>query len=75
MNESELFICKHCGNEHEALTQEIASFRCPNLPKLKPNGKVLDKVIRECLTELNSSSETQEPKRNRNGEPDNGKEK
>lgn len=64
MKESEIFVCKRCGNEHEALTQEIASFSCPNLSKTKTKLKVLDSVSLNLLTELINSSETQDLKTN-----------
>lgn len=79
MSESEIFKCSHCGEEHEALTQEVGSYMCPNVKRryseIKGKEKVLDKVMRQCLTEFNSSSKTEEPSHNRNGDLDNGKEK
>lgn len=60
MNESEIFVCKQCGREHEALTQEIASYLCPMRPKSKGNLKMLDQVSLKRLTEIDSSSETQD---------------
>lgn len=71
-DETEIFICKHCGKEHEALTQEVASYICPKLRKQKEKVKVLDQVSLKYLTEINSSSETQEPQTSDKLEPDNG---
>lgn len=62
MSESEIFVCARCGNEHEALTQEIASYSCPNIPKIKSNLKVLDSVSLKSLTKVDTLSETQELK-------------
>lgn len=62
MSESEIFICSQCGNEHEALTQEIGSYRCTNRPKEKIFPKVLDSVRIKYLTEVNPLSETQDSK-------------
>lgn len=62
MSESEIFVCKQCSNEHEALTQEIASYSCPNLLKSKPKLKVLDSVSLINLTKIDDPSETQDLK-------------
>ena len=64
MSESEFFICKQCGKEHEALTQEIASYTCPNQPKLKRKLKVLDEVREKYLTDLNGLRQPQDPNLN-----------
>lgn len=62
MSESEIFVCRRCGKEHEALTQEIASYLCLNLSKPKDILKVLDQVRIKCLTENITLSESQEHK-------------
>lgn len=46
---------------NEALTQEVASYSCPNQPKPKGKLKMLDQVSLKYLTEVNTSSETQDP--------------
>lgn len=71
MSESEIFVCRHCGEEHEALTQEIGSYQCPKLRKQQGKVKVLDKVMDKYLTEFNSSSETQDPNTNQSQDGDN----
>ena len=62
MEDSEFVKCKQCGNEYEALTQEIASYSCPNCLKLKPKLKVLDSVRIKYLTKVNDSGESQASK-------------
>ena len=62
MSDSEIFICTRCGKEHEAINQDIASYLCPNLPKLKTKLKVLDQVRIKSLTKKDTLSESQEPK-------------
>ncbi len=62
MSESEIFVCRQCGKEHEALTQEIGSYQCPNRKKEKVFPKVLDSVSLKYLTEVNPLSETQDSK-------------
>lgn len=54
----ELFHCKQCGNAHEALTQEVAAYLCPNIRKSKGNSKVLDLVSEIILTKLVELEET-----------------
>lgn len=61
MSESELWYCKQCGTYHEASTQEVASYMCPKLGESKGKLKMLDSVSFKYLTEINSSSETQDP--------------
>lgn len=61
MSDSEILRCTRCGIEYEALTQEIASYSCPNCTKSKPKLKMLDSVSLKSLTELVFSSETQPP--------------
>jgi hypothetical protein len=64
MSDSEIFVCIRCDKEHEALTQEVASYSCRNLSKTKSKLKVLDSVSIKSLTKVIGSSETQEPKIN-----------
>lgn len=48
--ESEIIHCKQCGNEFEAMTQEVASYLCPKCPKVKESTKMLDRVSQKYLT-------------------------
>lgn len=60
-SESEIFICLRCGQEHEATTQEVASYLCPKLPETNKKPKVLDTDRIKSLTKNISLSESQEP--------------
>lgn len=56
---SEIFKCKHCGEEHEATTEEIASYLCPKLRKTKVKPKLLDQERFNKLTkELHSENDS-----------------
>lgn len=39
---SEIFRCRQCGEEHEATTEEVASYSCPKSRKTKDKLKMLD---------------------------------
>lgn len=59
---SEFIKCKQCGNEWEAITQETATYFCPNCFKSKGTHKKLDNVKLILKTDFIGISETQEPK-------------
>ena len=52
----------HGVHSSEALTQEIASYSCPNVLKSKSKLKMLDSVSLKYLTKIDDSSETQDLK-------------
>ncbi len=62
--ESEIIHCKQCGNEFEAMTQEVASYLCHKCPKQKKSIKMLDQVSQKYLTANEVLSQTHESKLN-----------
>lgn len=58
---NEIVICKLCGNDFDALTQEIASYICPKCSKRKDKVKVLDAVSSKELTGFPVLRKTQGP--------------
>lgn len=52
---SEFFKCKNCGEIHEAVTEEIASYICPKLRKPKGKLKLLDQERFNNLTKEDES--------------------
>lgn len=67
-----IVYCKHCGNEYDALTEEVGSYICPICAKTKGKHKKLDSVRLKSLTEKGTLTEAQDPLKNDKSKLDHG---